>query len=92
MVLLSGVIRIEQGQVHIKAVHWSLALLEAIQRARPTVIGASPGGHPSPFCEQLYAISMPFSSTFTGMPPSEVTQSAMTSASTSCAASQMGLA
>ena len=35
---------------------------------------------------------MPFSSTSTGMPPSEVTQSPITSASTSCAASQMGLA
>ena len=35
---------------------------------------------------------MPFSSTATGMPPSEVTQSAMVSASTSCAASQTGLA
>ena len=41
---------------------------------------------------QLYAMSMPFSSTSTGMPPSDVTQSAMTSASTSCAASQIGFA
>ena len=35
---------------------------------------------------------MPFSSTSTGMPPSEVTQSAIASASTSCAASQMAFA
>ena len=55
-------------------------------------MGASPGGHPRPFCVQLYAISMPFSSTITGIPPSDVTQSAMVSASTSCAASQIGFA
>ena len=36
-------------------------------------MGESPGGQPSPFCVQLKAMSMPFSSTNTGMPPSEVT-------------------
>ncbi len=41
---------------------------------------------------QLYATSMPFSSTSTGMAPSDVTQSAITIAPTSCAASEIGRA
>jgi hypothetical protein len=52
-------------------------------------IGDRPGGQLKPFCVQLYAMSMPVRSNSTGTPPSEVTQSAMTSAPASCAAAQI---
>ena len=44
-----------------------------------------------PFCVQLNATSMPFLSTSTGIVPSDVTVSAITSASTSRAASANAL-
>ena len=50
-------------------------------RAATPVIGASPGGQLRPFCVQLYAMSIPVSSTRTGMAPSDVTVSAITRAS-----------
>src|SRR3954462_6798923 len=39
------------------------------------LMGESPGGQLSPFCEQLNAASISHSSSFTGTHPSDVTQS-----------------
>ena len=45
--------------------------------------GDSPGGQPSPFCEQLNVASTCHSSTFSGVQPRLVTQSATSSTSNS---------